>query len=175
MSVVMGIDPSLSSSGICYGDGRKSISGIVKLKPGIDPREVGNRVRRVKKIAEGVEKYLKESSPSLVMIESYSYGSRTGGEYLGELGGVLRSRIYKYCNQVLEVSPSAVKKFATGKGNSKKELVIGHILKRWDILFETTDEADAYVLYRIGLCYLGECDPENEAQRQVIAKIKEGA
>jgi len=46
-----------------------------------------------------------------------------------------------------------VKKFATGKGTAKKEDMAVAIYKRWNKEFGTNDEADAYVLAKIGEAY----------------------
>lgn len=177
MSVILGIDPSLTNTGLCWGDGHNVHRAARVVTQRVkDPKAIINRVQRLKAIVSHIREHLAgEIKPDLIMIEAYSFGSRNGGEYLGELGGVLRWELYKHvadAMNVVEVAPSAVKKFATGKGTSKKEAIIGHIQKRWNVLFENSDEADAYVLYRIGLCYAGICEPENQAQREVMAKLK---
>lgn len=183
---VLGIDPSLTNTGLCWGSGPGHISDTIKYKipTGVKIRELNPRMDRVDEItdiveaiAEGVrDDFDPDSDPSdyisLSLIESYSFGSRNGGEYLGELGGSIRSVLRRHCVNVLEVAPTTVKKFATGKGNAKKEVIIGHVQKRWNVLFDNSDEADAYVLYRIGLCYAGICEPETQAQAEVIKKLK---
>lgn len=172
---ILGIDPSLSNTGLCWGSGpdeQKSKRIGYKLAKGVDTKELCNRMHRVGRLVCQVETELDELKPDLALIESYSFSSRNGGEYLGEYGGVLRRSLLSCVPKVVEVAPTMVKKFATGKGNSKKEVIIGHIQKRWGVLFENSDEADAYVLYRIGLCYAGICEPENQAQAEVIKKLK---
>lgn len=176
MSVtVLGIDPSLTNTGLCWGDGpdeHMSESVKYKMPKSWNPRQLEYRIRRAEALTDLVKCNVDTWGPAVAMIESYSYASRNGGEFLGEFGGLLRSRLLKDIGEVVEVAPTMVKKFATGKGNSKKEVIIGHVQKRWGVLFENSDEADAYVLYRIGLCYAGICEPENQAQREVLAKLK---
>lgn len=176
MSVtILGIDPSLTNTGLCWGDGPDGYeTECLKFKPnkGFSGRELYSRMTRIDSLTDQARNIFNKTQPAVAMIESYSFASRNGGEYLGEYGGLLRHSLIRWAQQVIEVAPTAVKKFATGKGNAKKEVIIGHVQKRWGVLFENSDEADAYVLYRIGLCYAGICEPENQAQREVLAKLK---
>lgn len=176
MSVtVLGIDPSLTNTGLCWGNGPNNHTTdrvSYKIPKGTNIKEVINRTVRACIMAEDVGSIAYQNSPVISFIESYSFGSRNGGEYLGEYGGLLRKELMETSEKIVEVAPTMVKKFATGKGNAKKEVIIGHVQKRWGVLFENSDEADAYVLYRIGLCYAGICEPENQAQREVLAKLK---
>lgn len=175
MSVtVLGIDPSLTNTGLCWGDGEfwDAQCFPYRFRKGTDSKAIENRVKRIDDLTLKVECLLEVKKPAMALIESYSFGSRNGGEYLGEYGGMLRSMLMKNVSKVVEVAPTMVKKFATGKGNAKKEVIIGHVQKRWNCLMCNSDEADAYVLYRIGLCYAGICEPENQAQREVLAKLK---
>jgi crossover junction endodeoxyribonuclease RuvC len=50
----------------------------------------------------------------------------------------------------LMVAPTALKKFITGKGNAKKELMLMKIFKRYGLEFENNNLADAYALARYG-------------------------
>lgn len=52
---------------------------------------------------------------------------------------ILRSRI---------VTPGEVKKFVTGKGNAKKELIIKEVYKRYGFDTDINDIADAYAIAR---------------------------
>lgn len=175
MSVtILGIDPSLTNTGLCWGDGRAwdTASFPFKHPKGTETQALENRVKRIDELTLRVECQLEVCKPAMALIESYSFGSRNKGEYLGEFGGMLRSMLIKNVSKVVEVAPTMVKKFATGKGNAKKEVIIGHVRDRWKCLLPNSDEADAYVLYRIGLCYAGICEPENQAQREVLEKLK---
>ena len=84
------------------------------------------------------------------MIEGYAFAQASQAHQLGELGGVLRTMLYELGIRVLEVGPGQLKKFASGKGNTKKEQMALAIYKRWDREFATNDEADAFVLVQIG-------------------------
>jgi Holliday junction resolvasome RuvABC endonuclease subunit len=54
----------------------------------------------------------------------------------------------------IEISPNGLKKFVTGKGSGKKEVIMLEAYKRWGIE-GTNDEVDAYCLAMVGLAYHG--------------------
>jgi crossover junction endodeoxyribonuclease RuvC len=45
--------------------------------------------------------------------------------------------------------PSQIKKFATGKGNAKKDLILLSCYKKWGVSFTSHDTADAYAIARL--------------------------
>lgn len=55
-----------------------------------------------------------------IFIEGYSFGSRGNVFDIGENTGVLKHHLWKDGHNVKIFSPSEIKKFATGKGNSDK-------------------------------------------------------
>lgn len=89
----------------------------------------------------------------MIVLEGYAYARTSQAHQIGELGVVLRVMFHELGLQVLEVAPAAVKKFATGKGTAKKEDMAVAIYKRWKKEFGTNDEADAYILAKIGEAY----------------------
>ena len=44
------------------------------------------------------------------------------------------------------IPPNTLKKFITGKGNAKKELMLLKVYKRWGVEFNDNNMADAYSL-----------------------------
>lgn len=64
---------------------------------------------------------LKKHDVEIVYVEGYSMGSKGRVFNLAENGGVLKHKIWKSGIEINIVAPTAVKKFATGKGNAKKE------------------------------------------------------
>ena len=49
------------------------------------------------------------------------------------------------------VTPGELKKFITGKGQAKKDLILLNVFKRWGVEFDNSDLADAYGLSRMAL------------------------
>jgi Holliday junction resolvasome RuvABC endonuclease subunit len=74
---------------------------------------------------------------------------------LGELAAVVKMAIYDYfgedenCRYPLKIPPMTLKKYATGKGNAKKQEMLMQIYKRWGIEFNDDNAADAYALGRL--------------------------
>lgn len=172
---VLGVDPSLSNTGLCWGSGPKEhVLKCVGYRPtkGETFKAVVDRVRRINGLIYMVEDQLNEFiKPDYVMIEEYAY-SRHQVATQAEYGGILRCRLIDHTTEVIEVGALQVKKFALGKGKGDKNQMLLQVFKRWDVECENDDEADAYVLYRIGLCYAGICEPETQAQAEVIKKLK---
>jgi len=57
-------------------------------------------------------------------LEGYSFGSKGRAVFnIAENGGILKHKLYKARYPVTEFAPTAVKKFATGKGNSGKDIM----------------------------------------------------
>lgn len=69
---------------------------------------------------------------------------------LGELAGVIRVALFHACKgqarYPLKVPPTMVKKFATDRGNAKKNEVMLAVYKKWDVEFSDDNLADSFVI-----------------------------
>jgi len=84
-----------------------------------------------------------------VYIEDLSFGSR--GQSMFQLAGLhylVRTFFYRSAVLFDVVSPSALKKFVTGKGNAKKDLMLLKTFKKWGVEFSDDNLCDAYCLAR---------------------------
>lgn len=88
-------------------------------------------------------------NPDLVVIEGYGFAGNSLSQ-LVEIGTMFKLGCYERGIRMIEVAPSALKKFATGKGVGNKDLIMMHVLKTWDYESATNNIADAYVLSKIG-------------------------
>jgi crossover junction endodeoxyribonuclease RuvC len=166
-TVVVGIDPSLTGTAVCVaGNNPERFSSV--------PAEgLRGRMLRFITLANTVVNAVPLNAR--VMLEDYSFGSRGDAvTNLAEYGGILRMKLLEITPDVVEVTPSQLKKFATGKGNADKTAIAVAAFKRWGIEFATSDETDAFVLAQIGLCYSGQQEPDNAAQREVIETLRNG-
>lgn len=72
---------------------------------------------------------------------------------LGELHGAVRIALFHALKDPgrypLKVPPTVVKKYATGRGNAKKNEVMLAVYKHWDVEFADDNLADSYVISRI--------------------------
>lgn len=166
--IICGIDASFTGTAIAIGGPDKAVLHRVACKNLGDGAEA--RVKRIETIVEQVMAIIEPAKPAFIFLEHYSFGSVNGGEYLGELGGLLRWHLIDV-GLLYEVAPTTLKKFVTGKGNTKKEQVIAHVFRQWAQMFETNDHADAFGLYRLGLCACGLAPMTNQAQREAVEKV----
>lgn len=168
--IVLGIDPSLTGTALVWGE---SPAAFERRTFGSKPLgdDVTARVRRLEQLVAQVDQQVRAIGPSLILIEHYSFGSRCGGEYLGEYGGLLRWHLLDHTPNVFEVAPLTLKKFATGKGAGKKEQVIAHITSRYGVILNSNDEYDAFALYQMALVAAGIAEAQNVPQRESVAKV----
>lgn len=91
----------------------------------------------------------------LVVVEGYAFGRPNQAHFIGELGGVVRVALFEAGQAFMVVPPASVKKYATGKGNATKEVVMGAAVHRAGREFESTDEADAWWLLQMACAHYG--------------------
>lgn len=144
MSDVVGIDPSLTSTGIAYGSG--PLLQTLKPPKGLDG------VERLVWIRDEVPYMLEDS---IVVLEGYAYGAKHQAHQIGELGGVLRVALYEQGVPTYIVPPTKLKMFATGKGNASKDVVGYEAVSRFGISPGDNNQADALWLWEIGNHLLG--------------------
>ena len=58
---------------------------------------------------------------SVVYIEDYSFGSKGKVFHIAENAGLFKHKLWKRNIPIHPIPPTVIKKFATGKGNAKKE------------------------------------------------------
>lgn len=150
MTKVMGIDIS-SVTGLAIVNGDKTVhhAEVVTFK-----KLTG--CERINAIAGRVMDCYANYEPNLVVIEDYAV-SRFGGSAIVSIsiGSVIRFLLWQNQIPYLEVSPTALKKFVTGKGNAKKDQMILEVFKRYGYTSATNDIADAVGLGMFGLCATG--------------------
>ena len=143
----MGLDLSLTSTGYsCDG-----ATGIIASK--------STGVERLIEISESIVQIANESNIDVVLIEGYSFASRSGQAFsIGEIGGVVRVALKKANKPWVQIPPTCRAKFATGRGNASKNEVISAISARTGIVWGNPgadDRCDAWILEQMGLSYLG--------------------
>lgn len=153
----MGIDPS-TKTGYVVLRGAHMADGTCKAamcqygeisfpkKRGMD---------RVQSIGRQVAEVIEEWQPDVIVIEGYAFANKHTLVTLAEIQTGIRLHLHDYSNQHDrpmwgECQPSVLKKFTTGKGTSKKDMVMLSVFKHWQ--FEGTDnEADAFGLAMLAL------------------------
>ena len=113
-----------------------------------------------------------------VAMEGYSMAERFGQHASGEVGAAIKLCILAHFDAQdpraypVIVQPQQLKKFATGNGNTKKEMLAKEVLKRWSVDFDDTNLAEAYVLARIA--YAVDAGPEMTKFQEDVVKALEG-
>jgi Holliday junction resolvasome RuvABC endonuclease subunit len=105
---------------------------------------------RLQMIAAEVERTIEIWNPDLCAIEGYAF-ARNVDSYtrLVECGTVIRQVLYRRKLPWIEVSPTTLKKWVTGKGNAKKEDMAVSVKEKWDYKSPSHDIVDAYALARL--------------------------
>lgn len=168
--MIVGIDPSLTNTAVIRGDEH----GYEYATFG-SGNELGDsasaRIARYDGLVSRVMEWIGDGPFQAIYIEGYSFDSHGRGKFSAEYGGILRWHLDDVTDRLFEVAPHTLKKFATGKGAGKKDMVIAHLARRYDVLFNSNDEYDGFALYRLGLLAEGLAEPDNQAQREAADKV----
>lgn len=140
---IIGIDQSLTETGWYFDNENYDVikskhKGVERL---IDIREV---------LKELIEKF----KVTTIVMENYAFSQAFKGGFLGELGGMIKILAYDNKLKMVIILPNTLKKFMTGKGNSKKEVMLLSVYKNYN--FETTNNniVDAFSLHKFYEEYL---------------------
>ncbi len=168
---VVGLDLSLTATGVALPAGRTLTIGP-KLKGCLRLAYIRNEVMEHCAPVEATEPEWHMDAP-LVVVEGYSFSSRNSHAHaLGELGGVIRLALHEHGVPYVDVPPSNLKKYATGKGNANKGEMLAAAIRRLDYQGASDNEADALWLRAMGLDALGCPVVEMPAvNRSALAKV----
>lgn len=139
---VLGIDPS-TKSGVVFTCRDYTTATVLSNK---DLRGIA----RVDWLLTQLGKVLLEEQPTIAVIEGYAYANQHTLATLVEIGAVFRLALYRAGIPCYICPPSVLKKYATGKGNSKKPEVALAVKSRWGFENPSDDVVDAYVLAMMG-------------------------
>ena len=155
---VLGIDPSLTSTGlagICWTD-------TIKPRP---------KLRGPDRLLFIRQQIVTEWLPAtLVAIEGPSYGSQAGQSGHHERAGLwwmVRCALHTHGVPVAVIPPASVKKYATGRGNAAKADMVREVTKRFPWFDGGEDEADALVLAAMAADHLGQAMAQMPATHRV--------
>lgn len=149
---ILGLDPSLNSTGFAYRapTGAGIITGTIDPKPLRGPARLLYARTKFRQILDTVE-------PDLVAMEGYGFASKGHVFDMGEMGGMYRLEMFDRHIPYLLVPPSNLKMFATGYGGGKKEekkkAMVDAATSLLGRKLSTDDEADAYHLMRMGTAW----------------------
>lgn len=172
-SISIGLDLSLVGTGIVVLDkGQIIYQGLIKSKP------VGDRpldeLKRIRKIVAEIKEVVGKHTPDVAIIENLAFAVRstTALTQLAALNYFTRAVLSDLDIPWYLVAPTSLKKFATGNGASKKDVMLIEVFKRWGVTILNDNENDAYCLAQVGLCLLGHTEEVTKFQEEVVSLVK---
>ncbi|WP_044894824.1 crossover junction endodeoxyribonuclease RuvC [Bacillus alveayuensis] len=158
----VGIDPSTKTGLVILENNKVHTAIEITSKEKRDPHRF---MDITKKVMQHITKH------DVICIEGFSYsskGSAVSVQY--GIGWILRSELIRAGLNYHDVPPSSVKKFATGKGNAKKEDMVLPIFKRWGFEHNSDNVRDAFVLAQIAQALNGQVEL-TKFQKEALIKI----
>jgi Holliday junction resolvasome RuvABC endonuclease subunit len=132
---IFGIDYSMTSPSICkcsgefafsecsfyYLTSKKKYEGTFDKMRG-DPYPIlADGTERFNFISDWAMKWVHEYKPSVVYIEDYAFGATGRVFHIAENTGLLKYKLWLAGVRYETVAPTSLKKYASGKGNAKKD------------------------------------------------------
>jgi Holliday junction resolvasome RuvABC endonuclease subunit len=165
MATVVGVDPSLTSSGVAILRDGQPVHVSHHGYSGHNGASWQSRSRRVRWTVRKIMEALTGSCADLVVMEGPSYGSQHGaafdrsGLWHGVFGALDANLV-----PIAVVSPKTRAKWATGKGTDDKRTVYDAVKAEWPVQLSAfndggNDEADALTMAAMGALYLGDALP----------------
>ena len=150
MLTSLGIDLSTKATGVVLLRESVLVPSLL-LEQEITPKETG--LNGAKSICAEVMTVINQHKPDKIVLEGYSLNLKNSSSVipLVTVGALLRFFLQLDGYGWYDPRASEVKKFVTGKGNSPKDVVMMHVLKRWAHESKTNNTADAYVCAAMGL------------------------
>lgn len=144
-----GIDASFAGTAVTVLDNGYNIieQKLISTKRHDGPYDIEKRMLRIVDELKFILKY--KDNLKLTIIEGISYGS--SGESSIQLASLnYFIRIFLFTNNFTytEVAPTKLKKFVTGKGMCKKNLMLKEVYKKWKVDFDDDNICDSYAITR---------------------------
>jgi len=139
MTRFIGIDPS-TKTGLVILDKNGEV---------IDSMEITSKEEDPWRMIEIIERVSEQVEPNdVIVIEGFGFASQSGF-LLGGIGWGIRMELSGRDIKYIEAAPTALKKFASGKGTTKKDELAVHIYKHWGFESKSDNVRDAFVLAQI--------------------------
>lgn len=171
--VSMGIDLSTKATGVVF---LRETGEPIPECLFYEELAVGNLtgMRRAQEMVLQIMTLIHNERPDRIVIEGYSLNTKNASSIipLVEIGALLRFMLMIDGMEWYDPRATEVKKFATGKGNVGKDVVMMWVLKRWGFTSETNNIADAYVLAALGLAQANRLPGITKEMRAVAGALK---
>jgi crossover junction endodeoxyribonuclease RuvC len=143
----MGLDLAYINNGVVCIDDEASIlyQEVITC-----PKSIATDEERLIFLSEKFSKVVDEYLPERICIEGLSFGSK--GQSVSQMGAlhfITRIFLFKLGIKYIVIAPTQLKKFVTGTGQCKKELMLLKTYKKFNIEFSDNNLCDAYCLARM--------------------------
>ncbi|RKN86776.1 hypothetical protein [Paenibacillus ginsengarvi] len=146
----IGIDPSTLAGLVELDQDGNVIQAFELQAPKVEEVGLPAELERINWIVEKLEESIfgagNWGDSINIAIETFAYGAK--GKFVAQMYGIgwmLRDALPEY----IDVTPTELKKFASGKGTMKKDSLSVEIFKRWGFEHKSDNVRDAYVLAQI--------------------------
>jgi len=174
--ISIGLDLSLVGTGVVVlKNGKIMKQKLIKSKPIPDGKPI-DELKRIKKIVEEIEYIISEELPTIGVIEGMAFMAKntTALVQLAALNYFTRSLLADYNVPFIIVAPTSLKKFITGNGASKKDVMLMETFKRYGVTILDDNENDAYGLAQVGLALRGGNSKVcTKLQEEVLSLLKQ--
>jgi Holliday junction resolvasome RuvABC endonuclease subunit len=178
---IVGIDPSLSATGLAvirvFGDGRETTIECQSIEsksiPNAGYPETLGRLRALAaRILRAAKAGAEEGDGFVIVMEGPVFGQATG-QYHTRAGLFwLLYHLLEKIGFLVIVEPTKLKRYVTGKGNAKKDLVFGDVIRNYGALVLDNNQADALGLAAMAARELG--SPVEKSVHKVTPAALEG-
>jgi Holliday junction resolvasome RuvABC endonuclease subunit len=143
--IIVGVDLSLVSTGVAHGDGTVHRIRLPDSGPA-----------RLRDLRDAIVACCTSPWADLVVIEGQSYASNgKGHSELAGLHWLVNVALFERGIPYVNIAPTSLKMYATGRGNASKEDVHDAAIKRLGYAGASQDEADALWLRAAALDHYG--------------------
>lgn len=144
---IVGLDLSLVATGIATENGAE----VLRYRMPSDANDY-DRAHRLKHLGILVDRLTRDAD--VVVMEGHSFNSKnTHAHSLGELHGVVKVTLLQRGVPLQIIPPASLKKFATGKGNADKNLMLATAIRDLGYAGSDHNEADALFLQWMGVAW----------------------
>ena len=151
---IISFDPSLRSTGVYYRVDGVEKSFTIQSHSSMERMDV--LAEHIDRIMQFLASFNKMTVKCIAVVEGYAYGFKNSRSMcqLAEVGGIVRGVLRYYRIPVIEIPPMVWKSITLGSQNIRakkytaKDKMFYHMLVAQKVgpPFETTDEADAYMM-----------------------------
>lgn len=164
---ITAFDLSLSCTGWAIHREGDCLWGTISSKPMLGPYGDLARLQYVVNEVGEIARY-----SDLSVLEGFAFARPNQSHILGALGYMVRMWLWKHEIPFVLVAPATLKKWTTGSGKAKKDVMLREVCRRWDVVIDDDNAADAYALLRLGEALVGQYNEDlTEFQKQVVKMV----